>query len=187
MGLDDEVTAPYTPMTASDRTITCLGREVRVAPTGFPESIRSRGREILERPIGLVVETSAGEAAWSGGNAEVRKIAAGAVTWQSSNAGGNFSLNCQARMEFDGHISFDLRLRAHQATSVRDIRLEIPLRKDVAVYMMGLTRKGGYRPAEWKWTWDINRADNSVWLGDYDAGLQVEAQGHRRTPGTSST
>ena len=181
VGLDDEVTAPYTPMTASDRTITCLGREVRVAPTGFPESIRSRGREILERPIGLVVETSAGEAAWSGGNAEVRKIAAGAVTWQSSNAGGNFSLNCQARMEFDGHISFNLRLRAHQATSVRDIRLEIPLRKDVAVYMMGLTRKGGYRPAEWKWTWDINRAVNNVWLGDYDAGLQVKLKGPEDT------
>ena len=64
---------------------------------------------------------------------------------------------------------------------MKDIRLEIPLRKDVAVYMMGLGRKGGYRPKEWKWVWDVERANNSVWLGDYNAGLQLKLKGPEDT------
>jgi hypothetical protein len=43
--------------------------------------------------------------------------------------------------------------------------------------MMGQARKGGYRPREWKWTWDVNRAINNVWIGDYNAGLQLKLKG----------
>jgi hypothetical protein len=181
VGFDDELTAPYTPMTANGRTIGCLGREVRLAATGFPESIRSHGREILAGPVNLVVETSAGEIPWGGGKVEVRQSKPGAVSWESSNAAPEFTLRCQAKMEFDGHISFDLHLRAHQAAHVNDIRLEIPFRKEVAVYMVGLARKGGYRPQEWKWTWDVNRAINNVWMGDYNAGLQLKLKGPEDT------
>ena len=181
IGVDDEVTAPYTPMVVSESTIGCLGREVRFAGTGFPESIRSNGREILARPINLVVETTDGEILWTGGKAEVLKSAPGAVTWQALNAGGKFTLRCQAKMEFDGYINFSLRLQANQATRVKDIRLEIPFREDLATYMVGLTRRGGYRPHEWKWTWDVNRAVNNVWLGEYNAGLQLKLKGSEDT------
>ena len=181
VGIDDQVTAPYTPLATNGRTVSCLGREVRFAATGLPESMRSHGREILASPINLVVETAGGETLWSGGKAEVRKSTPGAVTWESLNAGREFTLRCQAKMEFDGHISFDLHLRAHQAAHVNDIRLEIPFRKDVAVYMMGLARKGGYRPQEWKWTWDVNGAINNVWMGDYNAGLQLKLKGPEDT------
>ena len=181
VGIDDQVTAPYTPMTASDRTVTCLGREVRLAPSGFPASILSGNNEVLESPINLVVETAEGKTAWSGGQAEVRKTAPSAVRWEASSASGEFKLHCQAKMEFDGHLSFDLRVRANETANINDIRLEVPFRKDVAVYMMGLARKGGYRPTEWKWTWDVNRAINSVWLGDYNAGLQVKLYGPEDT------
>jgi hypothetical protein len=43
--------------------------------------------------------------------------------------------------------------------------------------MMGLGRKGGFRPDHWKWTWDIRRANNMVWLGAADAGLQCKLKG----------
>lgn len=177
LGIDDELTAPYTPMTVNGRTIGCLGREVRFDATGFPASIRSNGREILNGEIKLLVETAGGQIPWTGGQAKVRKSAAGVVTWEAFNTGGDFSLRCQARMEFDGHIDFDVRLRAKEASEVNDIRLEIPFRKDVAAYMMGLGRKGGYRPQEWKWAWDINRNIDSVWIGDYNAGLQLRFRG----------
>ena len=77
-------------------------------------------------------------------------------------------------MEFDGHIDFDVRLRVNKTSKVNDIRLEVPFHKDVAAYMMGLGRKGGYRPQEWKSVWDINRNIDSVWIGDYNAGLQLQ-------------
>ncbi len=181
VGIDDEVTAPYTALHINGRTVGCLGRQVQFAATGLPDSIQSNGREILARPINLVVETTGGETLWSGGKAEVRKSAPGAVTWESLNEGRKFALRCQAKMEFDGHIVFDLHLRAHQAAQLNDIRLEIPFRKDLAAYMMGLGRKGGYRPHEWKWAWDLNRAINNVWIGDYNAGLQLKLCGPEDT------
>ena len=177
VGIDDEVTAPYTPMTVNGQTVSCLGREVRVAATGFPASIQSNGSEILSSPMSFIVQTADEEAVWSGGQVEIVKSAPGAVAWESSNADGRFGLRCQAAMEFDGYINFSVSLHAKQATKVSDIRLEIPFRKDVAVYMMGLARKGGYRPREWKWTWDVNRAINNVWMGDYNAGLQLKLKG----------
>ncbi len=40
--------------------------------------------------------------------------------------------------------------------------------------MMGLGRKGGYRPKQWQWKWDINRSNNEVWIGDVNAGLSCK-------------
>ena len=177
VGIDDEVTVPYTPMTTDGQTVSCLGRAVRLVATGFPDSITSNGREILSRPISFIVETADGETAWSVGKVEIVKSTPGAVSWESSTTGGRFGLRCQAAMEFDGYINFTVSLHATQAVKVNDIRLEIPFRRDVAVYMMGLARKGGYRPREWKWSWDVNRAINNIWMGDYNAGLQLKLKG----------
>lgn len=181
LGVDDGVTAPYTPLSVDGRVIGCLGREVRFDATGLPASIRSNGREILSGGIKLLVETTNGQIPWTGGEARVRESVAGAVTWEALNAGGDFALRCHARMEFDGHIDFDLRLRVNKTSKANDIRLEIPFHKDVATYMMGLGRKGGYRPQEWKSVWDINRNIDSVWIGDYNAGLQLKLKGPEDT------
>ena len=74
-------------------------------------------------------------------------------------------------MEFDGYINFRVRVKAARAVEVKDIRLEIPLRREVATYLMGLGKKGGYRPPRWDWAWDIQRANNQFWIGEAHAGL----------------
>jgi hypothetical protein len=181
VGIDDEVTAPYTPIRVEGRTVSCLGRKVRLASSGLPESIECGGREVLAGHIDFVVEPPEGKAFWSGGKVAIRKTTPGAVAWESSLSGGKFELHCQAEMEFDGYTYFSLHLQAREAAQLKDIRLEIPFRKDVAFYMMGLGRKGGYRPKEWKWTWDIERAINNVWMGDYNAGLQLKLKGPEDT------
>ena len=101
-------------------------------------------------------------------------------------------MTCRAKMEFDGYINYRVRLKADRAADVKDIRLEIPFRRDAAAYMMGSGRKGGYRPKQWKWAWDVSRANNMVWLGDFNAGLQCKLKGpeghlgHRR-PGRAAS
>lgn len=181
VGLDDNITAPYIPVSAKDHTISCLDREVRFNDLGLPESILSNGREVLAGPISFVVETANETATWRGKQIEVEKTAPGVAMCRASGSSASFSFRSEARMEFDGHIAFDLRLIADRQTNVKDIRLEVPFKSDVAVYMMGLGRKGGYRPTEWKYVWDINRAINNVWVGDYDAGLQVTLAGAEDT------
>ena len=181
LGLDDEVVAPYTPLSASGATARCLGRAVTFCETGLPRSIESNRQEILAAPMAMVVETPEGPVAWSGGRPVLTQPAAGAVFCESRSSGGPLRMTCRAKMEFDGYIDFRVGLRADRPADLKDVRLQIPLRRETATYMMGLGRNGGYRPKQWKWAWEGNRANNLVWLGDVHAGLQCKLKGPQDT------
>ena len=179
IGLDDEVTAPYTPLELHGASVRCLGREVRFAADGLPDSIRSGAREILAAPIDLSVESAAGRISWTPGETKVVKRSPGTIVRESTCSTQDMTLQCQGKMEFDGYLTFSLHLRALRPIRLKDIRLDIPFHREVAAYMVGMGRKGGYRPPKWKWTWDINRVDNTLWIGDYNAGLQLELRGSK--------
>ena len=184
LALDDEVLAPYTPVQLRDNAVTVLGRTVVVGRDGFPERIRSRftqemtaigerSRDILAGPVRLVAEGADAQLPdWTTSGVRFVKRAAGAVSWESGATAGPLTLRVRAQMEFDGNIEFEVEVRATQAASLKDIRLEIPLTRDVARYMMGLGVKGGLRPATLDWTWDRQKNQDSAWVGDINAGLQ---------------
>lgn len=188
IGLDDEVASPYPPVVVEGSTITVLGRKVRLADTGLPASIASTfsdavddanspAREILARPMRLAVETAEGVIDWQGGQATVTGQHPGAVTWESRNTGGPFQMVCRAKMESDGYINYTVTIQALRETDLKDARLEIPYRSDVAKYMMGLGCKGGLRPPALQWKWSADRANNVVWIGDVNAGLHCKLKG----------
>ena len=181
IGLDDEVVAPYVPLEVRGSSVRCLGREVRFGPNGLPASIHSNRHEILARPMSFVVETGGGPLAWSPGETKVVHRAPGAVTFETPGTLGPLVASCTAKMEADGYIGVDLTLKTAQETAVKDMRLEIPFRREVATYMMGMGKKGGYRPPEWKWVWDAGRANNSVWIGEVEAGLHCKLKGPQDT------
>lgn len=185
IAFDDDIVPPYTPLKLKGSTISCLGRSLTISKTGFPSSIKSffspevthleeRGREILASPIALIVEGKGGTTFnWDGKAPKFTKQAPGAVAWEAESEAGPFVLDCHAQMEFDGFVEFKVRLIATSAAEVSDIRLEIPLARDVAQYMMGLGFKGGLRPAHFEWTWDQKKNQDALWIGDVNAGLQV--------------
>lgn len=181
IGLDDEVTAPYTPLTVDGRTVGCLGRQVRFSDSGLPGGIRSGDREILARPVAMVVETATGSVDWHPGEPRVTGTSPGTVEWEAHSAAGPLGLHCAAKMGYDGYVDYTVTVKAAEQTSVRDIRLELPLRREVAKYLMGMGRKGGLRPEAWEWKWDAGRANNMVWLGDFDAGVQCKLKGPQDT------
>jgi hypothetical protein len=174
IGLDDGVVAPYTPLEVDGPTVRCLGRAVRFADTGLPQSIRSADREILARPMAMVVETADGALSWEDAGTRIVKTSPGAVIREFQCTSGPLRMHCRAHMEFDGYINFRVTLTTEKPIKVKDIRLEIPIRRARATYMMGLGRKGGVRPRSWNWRWDIARADQMVWIGDVDAGVQCK-------------
>lgn len=181
LGLDDEVIPPFTPLEVRGDTTRCLGREVTFDHTGLPHAIRSNGREVLAAPMSLVVETSRGREQWRPVGAQVTKAAAGVVERAHSVRGERLALAVASRMEADGCLTYRATLTAQRPTRITDIRLEAPLAEEVARYMMGMSRRGGHRPREWQWRWDPRRADNLVWLGDVDAGLQLKLTGPGET------
>jgi hypothetical protein len=185
IGLDDEVFAPYAPVALSGQTVAVLGRKVHFNDSGLLDSILSTfsrnidavdapAREFLAAPMAFVVETPAGPLEWKGGRPRILRQTTGAVAWEAMSTAGPLALECVARMECDGYINFKLTLRANQAIELKDVRLEIPLRRELATYMMGLGCKGGYRPASWQWRWDPARSNNQLWIGDVDVGLSCK-------------
>ncbi len=177
IGIDDEVTAPYTPLAVEGQTVQCLGRKVRLSPTGLPESITSGRDEILAEPMRFVIQGSDGEVRLPSGKPEFVKQASGTIEWESRVSDDRLSLACRAHMEFDGHITYRLTLKPTTAMAVDDLRLEVPYRREVAGYILGIGRKGGFRPKEWSWKWGGAKYYDSFWLGNVHAGLMCELRG----------
>jgi len=185
LATDDEVVKPFTPLTIRDRTIGCLGRTVTLGTDGFPASVKSyfasdvtrlieKGKDVLAGPLALVVEDASGKPlAWNAQGVTFTKRTPGKVGWEFAGTAGNVRLDGRAWMEMDGYLEYQVRLSAAVSAPVKDIRLEIPWAKDSARYMMGLGQKGGLRPSEFQWAWDQKKNQDSLWLGDVHAGMQV--------------
>ncbi|MCS6859162.1 MAG: DUF6067 family protein [Abditibacteriales bacterium] len=173
-GLEETVIPPFTPVKVVGNVTECLNRQVTFGNGGLPTSIRSNGKEILAKPMRFVVETAEGKplrlAAVRSRVVRVTQCRAERMAESKSRLS---MITVHSTMEFDGCVNFRVSLVARSDLSVRDIRLEVPLRRQVATYMMGMGKRGGYRPREWRWKWS-KRADNMVWIGEVDAGLQLK-------------
>ena len=175
IGIDDYVTPPYIPLRVKDQTVECLGRSVRFDETGLLESIVSNGNEILLEPISFIIDSQSTKSMIT--PAKVTKQSHGTVIWESNYTYGNFTIHCLSKMDYDGYLNFQITIKAERDTSVKDMRLEISIRREFAKFMMGMGHKGGYRSKEWQWKWDRNLHQDSVWIGDTDAGIQCKLKG----------
>jgi len=176
LGLDDEIVPPLTPLKIKGDRVECILRTVKFGSTGLPMSITANGREILAQPIEFVLETEQGAVRWNNARSWTTKIKPAAMWREASANAPAVSLSIKTKMEADGCVQYWATLQPRTNIAAKDIRLVLPIQADVAKYMMGMGCRGGYRPAAWSWKWDIARADNQLWIGDYNAGLQLTLQ-----------
>lgn len=180
IGFDDEVIAPYTPLVMKDKTISCLGREIKLSDLGLPEHITSyfketmtgigtNGRSVLAAPM----ELAADGGAWENLNFEITKHKQGAIAWKALNQNSRFLMDLEGEMESDGNIAYKVTLVAREDASVEDVALRTHLASSVGRYMMGLGEKGGYCPNDLRWKWDVEKNQDAVWVGDVNAGIQI--------------
>ncbi len=180
IGFDDEVIAPYTPLVMKGKTISCLGREVKLSDLGLPENITSyfketmtgigtTGRSVLATPM----ELAADGGAWKNLNFEITKHKQGAIAWKALNQNDRFLMDLEGQMESDGNIEYKVTLIAREDASVQDVALQTHLASGIGRYMMGLGEKGGYCPNGFSWKWDVEKNQDAVWVGDVNAGIQI--------------
>jgi hypothetical protein len=174
IGLDDEVVAPFTPLKVKGNEVQCIQRKVVFGAVLLPERIVSKGRDVLAGPIEFKVIQNGQALPWKTGKAKTLKNKPATYERGTKAEAGGIAMTCRTKMEADGYIDTTITLKAIADTPVDDLRLEIPYRKDAATYFMGLGRKGGYRPKEWRWKWDVNFANHMYWFGDVEAGLQCK-------------
>ncbi len=161
------------------------------------DAVDGAAQELLAEPMRLVVQPDGqSPVVWRNHAPKITSRAPGAVSWEAhgwgssgtpveslgqggSDTGGDteegmWELVCRAKLECDGYVNFRLTLKSLSAARLADVRLEIPLRRESATYMMGLGRKGGYRPPRWLWKWDAARSNNQFWIGEVNAGLSCK-------------
>ena len=187
VGIDDEITKPFIPLKRNGNTIDMLGRRFTVNETGLPQtiltyftpsvqSIGTSGENILASPFLFIIEKEDGQLiSLKPGALKYGKETPSGIEWSVNSVSPEIDLECSGTLEYEGFADYRLTLKAKQDLKIKDIRMEIPVDKEKAVYLMGLNLEGGKRPEkDYKWTWDITKNQDMLWIGDVNGGLRIK-------------
>src|SRR6185312_6894568 len=185
---ENTVIAPYTPLEiVGDTLIRFLGRDIRLRSQGFPEQIRTyftpEMTEMTAQPTDLLAEGIHFHFIRRSDGKDMRLKHAGVtfiqrtpgtVSWTAADVSDSLRMDVEGKLEFDGFLAYTIRVTALRDLDLKDIDMHIPFRPEVARYMMGLGRKGGYRPdSMYRWKWDAaHKNQDGAWIGTVNAGLQ---------------
>lgn len=187
VGHDEEVTKGYIPLERKGSTCYLLGRSVEIGSTGLPKAINTyfgpNNQDLVENPspilsdnMRFVIETASGkQIKLEPGTVKFVKETASTIEWEVTNLSDEVELKVKGVAEFDGFMDFSLEVKALQPVEVKDIRLEIPMTRDMSEYMMGMHKEGGFRPDKWEWKWDVDtKSQDAVWVGGVNGGLRIK-------------
>jgi hypothetical protein len=181
---DDSLVKPFTAVTVSGTKLGILGRDVQLANSGLPAQIESRfdermtgfakqPRNLLAAPMQLLVQDADGTHVLQAVAAPHARIDGPArVHWHVVGNAGPLQGKVTGTLEADGTLSYAIALKATHAVKLNDIRLQIPLRNDVARYELGLGRVGDHAPADFSWKWNVENNQDGAWIGAVNAGLE---------------
>ncbi len=185
MAQENTVIAPYTPLKVSNHTISLLGRKITINEDGFPAQIQTfltpemteytnAPNNLLTEPIHFHFTTASGtNMQLQSKDLQFTEQSAGTVKWKATSSNDTLQMEVSASLEFDGFISYTVKLKAVQDVRFKDIAMQIPFTKEASKYMMGLGEKGGYRKETFEWKWDVaHKNQDGAWIGNVNAGLQ---------------
>ena len=197
LGEEDVPVRPYTDVKIDGNRVSCLGRTVAMDEhTGLPRQINSWGTDILASTMKFVVETETG----------VKRLDAqpsladrkrSSAKWKWSAKDEDMAISCEMVMESDGWMNYVYTVTPSRDMKVKDVRLEIPVRNEVASYFLGAGLPGQEVPAVYEGKWDtpettvnnfgvsipVSTSSNwlwpfdSFWIGNAHAGVHCELRG----------
>ena len=175
IALDNEPVAPYKEMNLEGNEIEATGRKVTIGSNGMVQKICINGKDVLEVPQQVIISTGEGDVSFSADNLQIKKEAAGLVTWTASSEQQDLKFDLHGNMEFDGHLHFDINVSSEVGLEVKDVRLVTTYSSYSSEYFMGVGYGGGFRPDSHTFKWD--GPYDSYWIGGILAGLHTEFRG----------
>ncbi len=185
MAQENTVIAPYTPLEVNGNTVSLLGRKVEVNKDGFPAQIQTfytpEMTEYTKTPNDVLAEAihfhftkpDGTNMTLKSNGLQFTKTEPGTVVWTATSSNDTVQMQVTASLEFDGFIAYTVKVEALQDVELKDIAMHIPFKPSAAKYMIGLNQKGGYRPENFEWKWDVaNKNQDGAWIGNVNAGLQ---------------
>jgi len=189
---ENTVIAPYTSLQVENNIVSLLGRKLELNNDGFPKQIqtfftkemtgyKNEPNNLLTEPMHFHFTLKNGkETVLKKGGLQFVKQSPGTVQWKATSRNDTLQLNVSASMEFDGFVAYTVKLTALQDVDLKDITFHIPFTKETAKYMMGLGQKGGYRPENFEWKWNVaQKNQDGAWIGNVNAGLQYSLRDER--------
>ena len=194
----DAVVPPFEPVSLDGTTLSILGREVELGPSGLPAAIRSwftpeltglgdASAPILARPITFEVRVGGETVAFDREPLEASVVAPSRAEWVGRGTSPSFDLTVEGALEYDGMLDYRLTVVAREPVAVDDIALPVAYDPGAAEYMLGLGRPGGRRPPVVDWRWAVENHQEGVWLGSMERGLQyvLRDENYRRPLNTN--
>ena len=185
MAQENTVITPYTALQVQDSIISLLGRKVGVNPSGFPAQIQTFFTEEMtgftDQPNNMLYEpihfhftgTDGKDLKWKNEGVKYTKQTAGTVQWKAVNTNDAMQMDVDASLEFDGFMTYTVKVTALKDISFKEITMHIPVMPEKAKYVMGLGQKGGNRPDSIGWKWDVaTKNQDGAWIGTVNSGLQ---------------
>lgn len=186
---DESVVKGYTPVRIEGETISLLGRQIVLGASGLPKAIHSffdagnmklnnDSEPILADDIKFIIEKSDGQHL----QLEPQKIkfthhSPAKACWQVEHRSSILNLVLKGQIESEGILKYEIAINAKQNIDIKDIRLEVPMKRNKSEYMMGMGREGGFRPDEWSWKWNVDYSQDMVWVGGINGGLSLKLKG----------
>ena len=175
-GLDDDPVPPYTPINeVKDSVFELSGKKLLFGDLGLPASILAGETEVLERGIEFTVCGEQAGEEFSQPEYHNVSISSGKISSEWTCRSEHFKLEGKGSLESDGYMRYRFLLKAQDNIRVQDIRLEIPFRREVAEYMMGMGLPGTAVPNKHQSSW--KGPEDSFWIGNTRGGLWVELRG----------
>ncbi len=185
MAQENTVIKPYTPLKVDGNTIDLLGRKFSLDNYGLPKQIQTfftqemtdyttKPNNILSAPMHFnFIDTGGASMQLRDLGFQFTNQTPGTVEWSASNTNDTILMNVNGSIEFDGFVSFQVKVIALKDVQLNDIMMQIPFTKMASKYMMGLGEKGEARPDTLRWKWDVAKKNqDGAWIGNVNAGLQ---------------
>lgn len=179
--------APYTAVQMkADSTLLILGRAVKLSSSGLPEQISTfftpelteistKRNSLLIAPVQFNLYEATDGKSIKMDNKGIKFVEKneGQYSWIAVNSSAHVDMEVHGRLEFDGYLHYEVKLIANQDVALKDIQMNIPMQPEYATYFMGLGEKGGKRPNQLAWKWDVaNKNQDGGWIGAVHAGIQ---------------
>lgn len=175
IGIDNLPVTPYQPMVLTGRQIEATGKLVQIAENGLIEGITINNKQVLAKPIAFYILADGKTIPIRSKNAKVEKISDGLIRWSAPAEQNGIRFMCNASMEYDGYIRYNIKVVSDKPVSIQDIQFTTNYTNAASPYFMGCGYDGGPTPGEYRWDW--KGPWDSYWIGGDKAGLHVEFRG----------
>ncbi|EDY20451.1 conserved hypothetical protein [Chthoniobacter flavus Ellin428] len=180
--IDNDVCAPFPPVTVDGQTVHVLGRDIELAADGFPRQATSHidmfaigdtGRAILSSPVHFDVVKDRTPVPLESSTAKCVEKDPGVVRFTASATHGGLREEVDTAVEMDGVIHGKVTLTSDADITLDTVKLTIPISADVATFILG---SGAQKPLTSKCPESYQgglEKHKTTWIGDYNAGLAL--------------